>query len=385
MASEATFITRLPARGDQPRGTVRVAVKDLIDMAGLPTTNGSRVIAEQAKPAEHDAACLAGTRAAEAEGKVAIVGKTNMHELAFGVTGINPWFGTPSNPIDPRLVPGGSSSGSAVAVAIGEADIAYGSDTGGSVRIPAACCGVVGLKTTRGRVPLTGVLPLAPSLDTVGPMAATVAGVVAGMRLLEPRFEPAAGAATTVGRVRLAADDWVDEAIDAALRAAGLDTVELTFRSWDDVTEATAAILGSEAWTIHESLWRAHAGELSPDVAARLEKSSHITTAQVDAASRQGSEWEEELRQVFAQVGLVALPTLATTPPVLEEAQRLTEIRYVSPFNLAGVPAIALPVATHTTNRRPVPASLQLVAPAGGEELLCAVAQQIEEAAGFRP
>ena len=385
MTSEATFITRLPARGDQPRGTIRVAVKDLIDMAGLPTTNGSRVIAEQARPAEHDAACLAGTRAAEAAGEIRIVGKTNMHELAFGVTGINPWFGTPANPFDARLVPGGSSSGSAVAVATGEADVAYGSDTGGSIRIPAACCGIVGLKTTFGRVPLAGVRPLAPSLDTVGPMAATVAGVVAGMRLLEPGFEPAARPAATVGRVRLPADDWVDDAIDAAVRATGLRTVELSLPTWDDVTEATAAILGSEAWAIHESLWRAHAGELSPDVAARLEKSSRITAALIDEARRQGTDWGRELEHLFARVDLIALPTLATTPPTIEEAQRLTEIRYVAPFNLAGVPAIAMPVATRTTAQRPVPASLQLVAPAGGEELLCATAAAIEEAAGFRP
>jgi amidase len=384
---EATFITRLPARGDHPAGAVRVAVKDLIDMAGLPTTNGSKVIAAHAAdhPAAADAACLAGTRAAEAAGEITIVGKTNMHELAFGVTGINPWFGTPPNPFDERLVPGGSSSGSATAVATAQADVAYGSDTGGSIRIPAACCGIVGLKTTFGRVPLAGVLPLAPSLDTVGPMAATVAGVVAGMRLLEPGFEPAGQPAPTVGRVRLPADAWVDDAIDAALRAAGVKIVELTLPGWDAATEATATILGAEAWSVHQTLWRAHAGELSPDVAARLEKSSTITDEQLGEARRQGAEWDRELKHVFAQVDLIALPTLATTPPAIEDAARLTEIRYVSPFNLAGVPAIAMPVATHTTAQRPVPASLQLVAPAGGEELLCAVAQQAEEAAGFRP
>ncbi|HVA74099.1 MAG TPA: amidase [Acidimicrobiales bacterium] len=382
MPQEATFITRLD-HADGAR--LWVAVKDLIDMAGLPTTSGSKVIAARALPAGHDAACLAGTRVAEAAGEVAIVGKTNMHELAFGVTGINPWFGTPANPFDPRLVPGGSSSGSATAVATDQADVAYGSDTGGSIRIPAACCGIVGLKTTLGRVPLDGVLPLAPSLDTVGPMAATVAGVVAGMRLLEPGFQPASGIASTVGRVRLPAEDWVDTAIDSALRAAGLRTADLALDGWDAATEATAVILGSEAWSIHEALWREHAGELSPDVAARLQKSSTITAAQIGAARAQATAWDVELQQAFARADLLALPTIATTPPAVEDAARLTEIRYVSPFNLAGLPAIALPVATHTTKRRPVPASLQLVAPAGAEELLCATAAAIEEAAGFRP
>ena len=391
MTAEATFITRLdphPPAGRGPSGgAFRVAVKDLIDMAGLPTTSGSKVIAARAaaEPARVDAACLTGTRSAEAAGRVVIVGKTNMHELAFGVTGINPWFGTPTNPFDGRLVPGGSSSGSATAVATGQADIAYGSDTGGSIRIPAACCGVVGLKTTFGRVPLTGVLALAPSLDTVGPMAATVAGVVEGMRLLEPGFDPGPGVeARTIGRVRLPAEGWVDEAIDTALRAAGFAVAELRLPGWDATSEATATVLGAEAWRTNEALWRAHAGELSPDVATRLELSSHVTAPQIDAARAQGRAWDAELQGAFGQVDVLALPTLATTPPELEDAHRLTEIRYVSPFNLAGVPAISLPVATRTTGNRPVPASIQLVAPAGGEEVLCATATLIEQAAGFR-
>ena len=176
----STFILRLP----HSDAGIRLAVKDLIDIAGVPTTAGCRAVAETAGPAEADAACMAGARAAGA----AIVGKANLYELAFGASGVNEWFGTPVNPLDPGLVPGGSSSGSAVAVADGEADVAYGTDTGGSVRIPAAFCGVTGLKTTHGRMPLTGVWPLAPSLDTVGPMARDVAGAAAGMALLEPGF-----------------------------------------------------------------------------------------------------------------------------------------------------------------------------------------------------
>ncbi|MHB8506893.1 MAG: amidase family protein, partial [Acidimicrobiales bacterium] len=120
---------------------VRVAVKDLIDVRGTPTTAGSPAVAARARPAAADAACLAGMRAAG----VCIVGKTNLHELAAGATGVNRWDGTPENPVDPRLVPGGSSSGSAVAVAADRADVAIGTDTGGSVRIPSACCGTVGL------------------------------------------------------------------------------------------------------------------------------------------------------------------------------------------------------------------------------------------------
>src|ERR1700722_2908676 len=176
------YIPRLDAGG---RG-LRLAVKDLIDIEGVPTTAGSRAVADQAEPAAADAPCLAGARAAGA----AIVGKANLHELAFGGAGTNQWYGTPVNPLDPGLLPGGSSSGSAVAVADGEADYAYGTDTGGSVRIPSAFCGLAGLKTTHGRISTAGVWPLAPSLDTVGPMARDVAGVIAGMRLLEPGFVP---------------------------------------------------------------------------------------------------------------------------------------------------------------------------------------------------
>jgi amidase len=143
-----TFITRVPSSGVG----IRLAVKDLIDVAGVPTTAGSRAVAATAAAAERDAPCLAGARAAGAR----IVGKANLHELALGASGVNEYFGTPVNPLDPGRVPGGSSSGSAVAVADGEADLAYGSDTGGSVRVPAAFCGIAGLKTTHGRISLAG-------------------------------------------------------------------------------------------------------------------------------------------------------------------------------------------------------------------------------------
>jgi hypothetical protein len=177
-------------------GGPRIAVKDNIDLAGVPTTAGCWALAVDALSASADAACLAGVRAAGAP----IVGKTNLHELGSGGTGVNRYFGTPVNPFDPARIPGGSSSGNAVALAAGEADIAIGTDTAGSIRTPAACCGIVGLKTTWGLIALDGVWPLAPSLDTVGPMAADVAGVIAGMRLLDAGFELAPAPAPVIGR-----------------------------------------------------------------------------------------------------------------------------------------------------------------------------------------
>src|SRR6476660_484901 len=235
-----------------PGPGLRVAVKDLIDVAGLPTTAGSRAVADQARPAAADAACLAGLRAAIAHGEACLAGKVNLHELAYGISGINRAFGTPVNPLDPGLVPGGSSSGSAVAVATGEADVAYGSDTGGSIRIPAACCGVAGLKTTWGRVPLTGVRPLAPSLDTVGPMARDVAGLAAGMALLEPGFTVSADPPAVVGRVAMAADP----VISAALASTGWRIAPVVLRGLDAAMNAAVTVLDAQAWESNAPLAR---------------------------------------------------------------------------------------------------------------------------------
>ena len=193
-----TWVIRIAADADGNDAGPRLAVKDCIDVAGLPTTAGCPVVAEMAEPAVADAAVVASAR----EGGARIVGKTGLTELCWSASGINHWAGTPVNPRDPRRLPGGSSSGSAVAVATGEADVAFGTDTGGSVRMPAACCGVAGLKTTYGRVSVKGVYPLAPSLDTVGPLGADVAAVELGMRLLEPAFQvPDAPGALIAGRI----------------------------------------------------------------------------------------------------------------------------------------------------------------------------------------
>src|SRR5437870_8743785 len=225
-----TFITKLDTAGNGPR----VAVKDIIDVEGVLTTAGCRAVERAASPATRDAACLGGFRAADAR----LVGKANLHELAMLPIGTNPWFGTPINPLDANLIPGGSSSGSAVAVANGDADVAIGSDTGGSIRVPSACCGTTGLKTTHGRIPLEGVWPLAPSLDTVGPMAASVSGLTLGMQLLEPGFAPSPAPARVVGRVRTNAHPDIEAAVDAALRAAELEVVPL---DWDDLETGSQA------------------------------------------------------------------------------------------------------------------------------------------------
>jgi amidase len=356
-----TFITSFTVS----RPGLRVAVKDLIDMAGTPTTAGSRVLAEAGAPAARDAACLAGARAAGAQ----IVGKVNLHELALGVTGINPWFGTPQNPLDASLAPGGSSSGSAVAVATGAARVAYGTDTGGSVRIPAACCGVCGLKTTWGRIPVAGVRPLAPSLDTVGPMAADVAGLIAGMQLLEPGFAiPAASAPPRVGRLRVCAAPEVDDAVTAALRATSWEVTDLDPGEWLTATRWASPLLVAEAYQANRDLFARDAARLSADVARRLEAGRQVTPAALTEAAQARARWRARLRALFARFDLLVTPTLAILPPKLEGADVLLEARYTLPVSLAGVPALALPIPA----RGPLPASLQLVSEWGSEERLLA-------------
>ena len=365
------------SREATPGPGLRVAVKDLIDVAGLPTTAGSRAIAERATPAAADAPCLAGLRAAIARGQACLAGKTNLHELAYGISGINAYFGTPVNPLDPLRVPGGSSSGSAVAVASGEADVAYGSDTGGSIRIPAACCGVAGLKTTWGRIPLTGVWPLAPSMDTIGPMARDVAGLIAGMKLLEPGFSAGEPAPRVVGRVVIGADPIIDHAVNAALAATGWDVVQVSLEGLDRATVAAMTVLDAEAWASDGGYADAAPDKIGRDVLARLREASTITPAAVGAARQDAVRWRATLASLWERVNLLALPTLLGFPPTLDKSREMVRIRgLTSPVNLAGLPALALPVPTGG----PLPASVQLIGPAGGEESLLAAGAIFEQA-----
>jgi amidase len=369
-----TWITQLdcPASATGPR----IAVKDAIDVDGVPTTVGCPAIADEAKPADRDAACLAGARAVGAR----FVGKANLHELCFGTTGVNPWFGTPANPLDPSLVPGGSSSGSTVAVATDEADIGYGTDTGGSVRIPAACCGVVGLKTTWGRIPLDGVWPLAPSLDTVGPLARDVATVTQGMRLLDPSFSvDGAQPATTVGRVRgRDVDPAIDDAIDAALRAAEIDIVDVTLDDWDAAQAAFVILIVREAWDADRELLERAPDRVDPLIAERLRLGSQVTDEQLAGTRQQAARWIAEVNDAFSRAPLLALPTLPCFPPALDKIVSLNDL--TSPFNLAGTPALSLPVPAASSR---LPASLQLVAPHNAEALLCATGSVVEAAVGY--
>ncbi len=356
-----------------------VAIKDLIDVVGSVTTAGCRAVADRGQVAVADAPCVAAIRA----GGGRLAGKTNLHELAYGVSGVNPWYGTPENPADPGRVPGGSSSGSAVAVAIGEADLAVGSDTGGSVRVPAGSCAVVGLKTTHGLISLDGVWPLAPSFDTIGPLAATVSGVVAAMRLMLGDFEPAArsDAPARVARLRWSADMDIDPAIDAAvdeaLRAAELFGTELGIDGWLQALHDHQLLVGAEAlesdgWLVAET----GGGGIGGDTLARLEASA-VGAAEAEQARRRSERWISYFAEIVERHGVVALPTLPYRPPEIGESTRGFNV-LTAPINVTGMPAISVPVPMMSANRPPT--GLQLVASRGREDLLVTLAAEIEAA-----
>ena len=379
-------------------GKTRVAVKDLIDMRGLVTSAGSQFFAKAKKPAAGDAACLRGVRG----GNVEIVGKTNLTELAVGVSGINDFFGTPRNPVTSkgRRIPGGSSSGSAAAVANGTADIAIGTDTAGSIRVPAACCGIVGLKTTFGLVPIDGVYPISPRhLDTVGPMAKDVAHTAQGMDLLKPGFASRYRAAVAanpsarmirVGRLRVGGTSKkVDRAVDGALARTGFKVVELggNFqKKWAQAQTDGNTIAAASAWLTNQKLL------VATGVTARTK--AIITLGLVEsqtryaAALKRQAAWQATLRAVFENVDFIALPTLKTLPPKIPffglsaafEALVLGSQNTVA-VNYAGNPALAVPIPVD--DKHVLVSSLQLVGPRLSEAALLN-AGRLVEASGAR-
>ena len=370
----ATWILELDApAGDGPR----LAVKDAIDVEGVPTTVGCAAVADVAEPAGADAACVATARAAGAR----IVGKANLHELCFGTHGGNPWFGDPVNPLDPSRLVGGSSSGSAVAVATGEADVAFGTDTGGSVRLPSACCGLAGLKTTFGRIPTAGVWPLSDSLDTVGPLARDVAGVVVGLGLLEPGFSvDGTSAATVVGRFRAPgdlADPALEDAVDAALAAAGFEVVAVELPGWLGAGMPFGVLILSEAWAADRAVYERAPERISDEIRTRLELGRGVDPAQVPAAKAAQQAWADEVAALFAseRVQVLAMPTMPGLPPGLDADGVVNSL--VHPWNVSGNPALALPIPVPSWT---LPGSLQLVGPMGGDELLCATGSVVEAA-----
>ncbi len=396
------FISMTAEDGDGPV----LAVKDLIDVAGIPTTGGGILL--PSKPATADAPVVARLRAA---GYV-VIGKTNLHEFAWGITSLNPHYGYVRNPHDPDRIAGGSSGGSAVAVAAGMADLALGTDTGGSIRIPAALCGVVGVKPTLGLLPTDGVIPLSPSLDTVGPLAPSVeaCGRAFGWLARSPdrqtveqqAAEPDTLQATRVGAPASSASVGVESAYTGgpasprlAVPEGWLEKAELdpeVASVWHRVSDglpripfpdraalarAADTVLPFEALAYHRRWFERTPDRYGDDLRARLTAAYLVTEADYRAALEDLARLREEADRAMATIDALLLPTVPTIAPTIVQAlahdPRRELTMFTRPFNATGQPVVALPLRVPG-----LPVGVQLAGRRGGDSELLRLAALIE-------
>ncbi|MDO4723795.1 MAG: amidase [Comamonadaceae bacterium] len=370
----AAGIVRSPLEG------LPVSVKDLFDVAGQTTTAGSAVL-RQAPAATRDAPVIARLLAAGA----VIVGRSNMTEFAFSGLGLNPHYGTPKNPWDRATgrIPGGSSSGAAVSVTDGMAALAIGSDTGGSVRIPSALCGLTGFKPTQRRVPTAGTLPLSTSLDSIGPLAASVHccaladAVLAGADAQAlPAPLPLAGARLAVP-AQVALDD-LDEAVAAAferalacLREAGAHVASLAVPEFAELAalHARGTLAGAEAWTWHRRLLAEQASGYDPRVRVRIEAGARMDAADYIALRAARRRWIAQVQARLAPFDALLLPTVPRIAPPIAALQaddalygqtNLLMLRNPTLINFLDGCALSLPC--HAPGEAPV--GLMLAGPA---------------------
>ena len=350
-----------------------LAVKDLFDTAGLRTTYGSAIYADHVPSATAEA-----VRRLEAAGYV-VAGKANLHEFAWGITSENPHFGWVPNPLAAGRTPGGSSGGCAAALAAGLAEAALGTDSGGSVRIPAACCGVTGFKPTWGLVPLDGCHPLAPSFDHAGPMARDVGGCVRMMQALVDGFAPEEDRSLADLRVGVAWTAGADPLVRARVEAAAerfprRRAIELP------VPGGAYPVFLREAATVHAERFREHRDRYGENVAAKLDWALRVTDAEVEAARVVRERYGERIAELMDGLDLLLTPTLGTVAPragVGDLALRDAMIARTFPFNATGAPALALPCGTAEDG---LPASVQLVGRPGADALVLAAGRLLEQA-----
>jgi aspartyl-tRNA(Asn)/glutamyl-tRNA(Gln) amidotransferase subunit A len=391
--------------GSASRGAlagIPIAVKDLFDTANLRTTEGSRFFKDHVPTT--DAAVVAKLKQAGAF----IIGKTNTHEIALGVTSVNPHFGPCHNPWDTARISGGSSGGSAVAVAAGMALAAVGTDTGGSIRIPASLCGVVGLKPTYGRVSLRGVLPLSWNLDHAGPLTRTVEDaalmlqVIAGYDPDDPYSVDAPAEdfllhledGTRGWRVALGIGEYVEQA-DAEVRRAVEVASEVLARTGAEVSAVDCSFLHqaalanglmtqADAAVYHRQRLLEQPDWFGDDVRRRLEAGRDLPAADYVLARHTQAEIKRRLARFFESFDILLLPTTPNTAPLIEgddavaQARRLT--RFTAPFNLAGLPAVSIPCGSDGNG---LPIGLQMIAGAWREAALLRAARAYEHASGW--
>jgi aspartyl-tRNA(Asn)/glutamyl-tRNA(Gln) amidotransferase subunit A len=367
VTTEGIFITEL-----DPGPGIRLAVKDLFDTAGIRTTYGSVVFAEHVPTATAEA-----VRRVEAAG-YANLGKTNLHEFAYGVTSQNPHYGTVPNPAAPGRTSGGSSGGTAAAIVAGLCDVGLGTDSGGSIRIPAHCCGIAGFKPTYGLVSLDGVFPLAPSFDHAGPMARDVGGCVELMQALVPGFavEPVALDELAVGVAWTdAAEPLVRERVEAAaaLFPRGRPL------SFPEPVGTTAAFMRDVAG-VHRELFEEHADLYGANVRTKLERCLAVSDGEAEAAAAARHEYRRLAEDALDGADLLVVPTMMLVAPpadVDDLAWRDRIVRFTYPFNLLGWPALALPCGPAEHG---LPASLQLVGRPGDDAHVLAAGLALEQA-----
>ncbi|MDQ2691280.1 MAG: amidase [Chloroflexota bacterium] len=367
-------------------GGIPFAIKDLFDTAGIRTTAGSTFFSEHIP--QEDAFVVEKIKQAGA----ILMGKTNTHEIALGVTGNNPHYGTARNPWDPSRTPGGSSSGSAIAVATGMALGALGTDTGGSIRIPASLCGVVGFKPTFGRASLRGVFPLSWNLDHVGPLTKSVRDAALLMRVIAV-YDPADPASVKMltgdylghledevkGRkIALGVGEFI-ETSDAQV----LETVRQTAKvfeslgckveevnvSWlHEVALANKVMTQSDGAAVHRDRLREHPEGFGEDIRRRLEDGAKTSSTDYILARRTQAEARKRLDVFFEAYDFLLTPTTPIAAPTIEghdaveQAARLT--RFTAPFNLTGLPALSVPCGFTGEG---LPVGLQIVSRAWGE------------------
>jgi aspartyl-tRNA(Asn)/glutamyl-tRNA(Gln) amidotransferase subunit A len=373
-----------------PLDGVIVSIKDLFDVAGEPTRAGSKVLAEETAPAIADAPVVRRLRA----GGAVILAKTNMTEFAFGAVGANPHFGTPGNPADRTRVPGGSSSGAAVTAADGMCEIAIGTDTGGSVRIPAALCGIVGFKPSRQRIPTDGAFPLSYSLDSVGPLARSVAdcakadAVMAGEEFVP--LEPVALAGLRFGLAEGLPLDRLDEivasAFDTALKrldAAGVRIGREKISLLDDMAGVNAygGVVQPEACAIHRQRLERRGQDIDPNVRVRIERGCTVSGADYVDMQRQRARLARAMDQRLATFDALVMPTSSIVAPTIAEvadpkvyaARNAALLRNTSIGNFFDLCAVSLPLAAS------LPVGLMLVARNGDDRRLLRIAAAVAD------
>jgi Asp-tRNA(Asn)/Glu-tRNA(Gln) amidotransferase A subunit family amidase len=353
------------ARPDELGPGEPVAVKDLLDTAGLTTTYGSALFADHVPAVSAEA-----VQTLEAAG-YDVAGKTNLHEFAYGISSQNEHYGTVPNPVAPGRLAGGSSGGSAAAIAAGDVELALGTDSAGSIRIPAAWCGVVGFKPTYGLVSVEGCFPLAPSYDVVGPMASSVEGCERLMRVLAPGFEPVELESLEELEVGVA---WLDRA-DPLVR----ERVEEAASPFPRRRELALPLAPSdradfmhEVADVHRALFTGNEELYGENVRGKIERCLGVSDGEASAAERGRAEYRERFREAVGRLDLVVSPTVPLVAPPAdadELALRLPATDLTYPFSSLGWPALALPCGTAEDG---LPASIQLAAPAGADALVLA-------------